>query len=169
MVHIYYGDGKGKTSSAMGAMLRAVGHGWKVGVVQVMKGRPSGEITAIKRFLTGYVDVYRYGRKEFVIGKPSERDRELAMKGLSRLGKMVRGRKYNMVVGDEILTAIDFRLLSVSDVVEVVKSKREDLELILTGSICPKSLMRYGDIITEFKMIKHPYYLGEPAREGVEY
>ncbi|MGB9659079.1 MAG: cob(I)yrinic acid a,c-diamide adenosyltransferase [Nitrososphaerales archaeon] len=172
LVHIITGKGKGKTTSAIGQGLRAVGHGLKVYMIQFMKGefegKKYGEIKSIKKFRN--FKVAQFGSGELVSHyTPSEKDFELARKGFEHAKEIVDSNKYDMVILDEIWVAVHHNLIDLSEVIGLIKKKPEHVELVLTGRYAPKEAYDYADYISEIKKIKHPYSKGLKARIGVEF
>jgi len=169
LVQVYTGNGKGKTTAAMGLALRAVGSGMKVCMIQFMKGRVNyGELEAAKH-LPGF-DIVQFGRPEFVDkNNPLPIDIEEAKKGLKYAEDIIEKGNYDIVILDEVNVAVDFNLLSKEDVLKVIEKKGENTELILTGRYAPKEFIERADLVTEMKEIKHPYQKGIQARKGIEF
>lgn len=169
-VQLYTGCGKGKTTAALGLALRASGHGIKTYIGQFMKGGGYGEEAAITK-LKPYVTLESFGKRGFVHvrEKPDEEDIRLAKTGLERIKEVILSGEYGIVVLDEVTTAIFFGLLSKEDVLEVIREKPENVELILTGRYAPQELIDASDLVTEMKEIKHYYTKGILARPGIEY
>lgn len=167
LVQIYTGNGKGKTTAALGLALRASGAGLKVCVCQFVKGKLYNEIKALKKLKNVYV--YQCGRSCFVNRKPEQADRECASRGLARARKIIMSGRFDVVVLDEINIALDFGLIRPKDIVDMIKNRPDSVELILTGRYCPPVLFRYADLVTEMKEVKHPYRKGVLARRGIEY
>ena len=167
-VQVYTGDGKGKTTAALGLALRAWGHGACVLVIQFMKGRVYGELAA-SAALEGFT-IEQYGRDEFVDPKdPAPVDRECAKKGWERTEEAVGDETLDMLILDEINVAVSFGLIPADKVVSLVRSKPPRLEMILTGRYAPQELIELADTVTEMKEIKHHYNSGVEARKGIEY
>ena len=168
LIQVYTGSGKGKTTAAVGQAIRACGHGLKVMMIQFMKGREYGEVKLageIKNFT-----IEQYGLDTFVEkNNPSEKDRELARRGMERAGQVISSGDYDMVILDEINVAIDHGLVRPDDVYDLLKGKPEEVELILTGRYAPFELIRIADLVSEVKEVKHHYTKGVPARKGIEY
>lgn len=169
-VQIYTGEGKGKTTAALGLALRASGHGIKTYVGQFMKGHNYGEIKAA-RFLKPYLTIEKYGRKRFFHsrGEIDESDVKLARRGLEKIKEAVFSGDYGIVVLDEVLTALHFGLIGKEEILELIRSKPQNVELVLTGRFAPDELIRESDLVTEMKEIKHYYSKGITARKGIEY
>jgi len=167
LVHIYTGNGKGKTTAALGLAVRMLGSGGKVAIVQFMKApRVYGEQKKMEE--CGAL-VESFGLPKFVHGKPSEEDIEAAKKALERARELVSSGEWDLVVLDEICVALGFKMLGVEEVKELVKNRASKTELVLTGRYCPDELFELADYVTEMREIKHPYQRGILARRGVEY
>jgi cob(I)alamin adenosyltransferase len=169
LVIVITGNGKGKTTSAFGQALRAIGQGFKVLVIQFMKGRQYGEFKAAKKYLPG-ITVRLCGLDSFVMrDNPAAVDIELAQKGLKAAKQAINSGKYNMVILDEINVALDFKLIDLNDVIELIKNKPVGLDLILTGRYAPAQIIKLADTVSEIKEIKHHYQAGIKDRAGIEY
>jgi len=168
IVQVYTGNGKGKTTAAIGQAMRAVGHGWKVAMVQFMKGREYGELKST-RCIDGF-SIEQYGRDEFVNPKnTADVDIDYAMKGWQRAEELVAKGEVDLLILDEINVAVSFGLIPIEKVTEFIVNKPEELDLILTGRYAPEEILELADTITEMKEIKHHYNNGVQAREGIEY
>lgn len=165
-IQVYTGNGKGKTTAALGIALRAICAGNKVFMGQFMKGQSYSELKAAE-LLPGLV-MEQFGDPEFFKGEPMPKDYENAKKGLDRIREVIVGGEYDMVILDEINTTLFFKLLDVKDVLEVVALKPENMELILTGRYAPDEIIEVGDLVTEMKEIKHYFTKGVMARTGIE-
>jgi cob(I)alamin adenosyltransferase len=169
LVIVITGNGKGKTTSALGQALRAVGQGYKVLIVQFMKGRKYGEFIAAEKHLPR-LTILRFGLDSFVMrDNPAAVDIELALQGFEFAKKAIASGKYNMVILDEINVAVDFKLIDLKQVVEMIKNKPTALDLILTGRYAAKEIIRLADTVSEVKEIKHHYAAGIKDRAGIEY
>ncbi|RLF77456.1 cob(I)yrinic acid a,c-diamide adenosyltransferase [Thermococci archaeon] len=167
LVHIYTGNGKGKTTAAFGLALRMLGSGGKVIIIQFMKA-PNVYGEQIKGEECG-IRVESYGLPKFVHGKPEPDDIEAAKKALGRSREVVSSGDWDLVILDEICVALGFGMLDVEEVKELIRSKAANTELVLTGRYCPEELFKMADYITEMREIKHPYQRGVLARKGVEF
>jgi len=169
LIQIFTGDGKGKTTAALGEAIRAIGHRYKIVIIQFMKGQIRYGETEIPKYLPDF-EIYQFGLPTFVKkGEPSPEDVRLAKQGLEFAKKALKSRNYDIVVLDEINVAVDYGLLPLSDVLEVLKNKAKNTEVILTGRYAPKEFIEIADLVSEIKEIKHPYQKGIQAREGIEY
>lgn len=168
-VQVYTGNGKGKTTAALGLAMRAAGHGFKTYIGQFMKGQRYGELVSVKR-LSPWITLEQFGRKGFlhVTENPEEEDIRRAKRGLRRCLKAMLSGKYRIIVLDEINIALHFHLLSEKDVLAFLDQKPNDIEVILTGRYAPISLIRRADLVTEMKEKKHYYRKGLAARPGIE-
>ncbi len=166
-VHIYTGDGKGKTTAALGLALRAAGHGRRVFIGQFMKGQFYGELASLKGILE--ITVEQFGdegcfRKEDITAK----HRKDAKEGLGRIETAMACDDYTMIVMDEICVALWFNLITLEEVLTLVRKKPDNLELVLTGRKAPDALIEMADLVTEMREVKHYYSKGVLARDGIE-
>ena len=169
LVEIFTGDGKGKTSAALGIALRALGYGIRVCVIYFMKGDyPCSEQKVLSSLPN--IDIIRFGGKRFVNpNKIGKNDIEQARKALKAAQKAITNGKYDVIILDEVNIATAWNLLPTDDVIKLVKEKPENVELILTGRSADSRLVELADVVTEMKEIKHPYKQGILAREGIDY
>ncbi len=169
LVQVYTGTGKGKTTAALGLVLRASGHDKKSIIIQFMKGRKNhGEISAIENL--PLVSIERYGRSDFVKKECLKHlDIELARKGLERAEIVISSGEYDIVVLDEINTAINFELLEIKEVIDIIHDKPSHVEIVLTGRNAPPCIINIADLVTIMSEVKHPYMQGIHARKGIEY
>ena len=169
MIQVYTGDGKGKTTAALGQALRALGHGMRVFMVQFMKGRTYGELIACRDNLPG-MEILMSGRDCFVKkGAPEEVDLRMAREGWEAAKRAIAGGQYQMVILDEINVALDYGLLPGDEVLDFLRGHREGPEIICTGRYAPRELLELADLVSEVREIKHPYQQGAPMRQGIEY
>lgn len=169
LVMVNTGDGKGKTTAAFGQALRAIGHGYRVCVIQFMKGRAYGEYQAAQKYLPN-ICVHLVGLDSFVMrDNPAPVDIEMAKKGLLLAKDAIASGDYDVVILDEINVAVDFKLIALQDVIDLIKSKPEDMDLILTGRYAHPEILSLADTVTEMKEIKHHYAAGIKDRAGIEY
>jgi cob(I)alamin adenosyltransferase len=165
-VQVYTGNGKGKTTAALGLSLRAAAHGNKVFIGQFLKGVEYGELQ-ITEFTNGLVDIEQFGTPSLV-HKISDKDVELAQNGLEVCKDKISSLNYSVVILDEINVAVYFKLIKEDDVISLIKGKPDNVELVLTGRYASKGIIDIADLVTEMKEIKHYYSEGIEAREGIE-
>jgi cob(I)alamin adenosyltransferase len=167
-VQVYTGDGKGKTTASLGLVLRALGQGLRPAVLQFMKADPNwGEIVSLKKL---GVPVQQCGLDHWVrAGKVSDEDRAAAAEGFARARALVESGDYDLVVLDELCTALFFELIPVQSVLDLVAAKPEQVELIITGRRAPEELVAAADLATEMRPLKHYFDAGVNARPGIEY
>ncbi len=167
MVHT--GDGKGKTTAALGLALRAVGVGMKVIMIQFMKGTwKYGELEAARR-LAPDLTMLQMGEGFTWETKDRKKDVALSKKAWEFCKETIQNKKYDLVILDEINYVLGYGFLSVGDVVEALRRKPEEVHVVLTGRNAPKELIDLADLVTEMKEIKHPFQKGIIAQRGIEY
>ena len=168
-IQVYTGNGKGKTTAALGLALRAAGSGFRTYIGQFMKGQRYGELESVKK-LAPFVAIEQFGRRAFlhVTKTPDPEDVRRARYGLERcLAAMLSGR-YDIVVLDEVNVALHFGLLDIADVLALIDQKPPSVELILTGRRAPAGLVKQAGLVTEMKQVKHYFDIGVAARRGIE-
>lgn len=171
LVHIYTGDGKGKTTAAIGLAVRAAGHNKRVYILQFLKARTTGELEIAKKLPMITFERTNISRK-FIFQMNEEEKKELqeeTEKAWNRLREITRESEYEIVIVDEIMGAIKNGLISLKEVIDLIKDKSPEKELILTGREAPDELIELADYVTEMKLIKHPYRKDIPARKGIEF
>ncbi len=168
-VQIYTGDGKGKTTAALGLALRAAGAGLKIHIVQFMKGQHYSELDALEPF-EGRIAIEQYGDPEFCSfsDPPASRDVARAMAALQRARELLGSGECDVLIMDEALTACLFRLIGEDDLLGVMEEKSQAMELVLTGRGATPRLIERADLVTEMREIKHYYRQGVLARRGIE-
>lgn len=168
-IHLYTGDGEGKSVTAFGLALRAIGHGYKVIIIQFMKGRKDVGEYKIWRKLAPNYEIHQFGREEFIdLKNPEPIDYVLAERALKFAWKALK-RKPRILILDEINLAVSIGLISLSDVLTLLSDIPESTTVILTGRNAPKELIERADLVTEMREIKHPWRRGVQARKGIEY
>jgi cob(I)alamin adenosyltransferase len=168
-IQVYTGDGKGKTTAALGLALRACGHGLKVLMIQFMKGSKNYGEVIIADEIPGFT-LIQSGLPTFVEkDNPSKEDLRLAKEGIEMAAKAVADASCDILILDEINVAVDYGLVGVKQVLEIVKQKPPEMEVILTGRYAPAEFKEIADLVTEMKEIKHHYMSGLGMREGIEY
>ncbi len=176
LIHYYYGNGRGKTSTLIGTIIRALGHGLKPILIQFLKlhdensshlGYFIGEVNFLKKI----IPVFQFGTYEFIYPnkKISNDTLKIAQKGLECARKAILSKKYDLVALDEIIVAISLNLFKLEDVLDILKNKPKKVEVILTGASYIKEFEEISDYITRYDCIDHPYFKGYKARPGIEY
>jgi cob(I)alamin adenosyltransferase len=166
-VHVYTGDGKGKTTAALGLTLRAIGAGLKVYIAQFIKKGDYSEINALKRF-SDSVTLEQFGRGRFTKGKPGPEDIEAARKGLARLKEILSSKQYDIVILDEVNVAVSYGIFPVQDLLDIIDRKPVAMELIRTGRNAAAQIIEKADLVSEVRAIKHYFQNGVKARIGIE-
>ena len=175
LVQIFWGNGKGKTTSALGTGLRACGNGFNVYLIQFLKNgaesleeKIPGEILSLKKFDNFFYK--RFGVEGWIIKTPTENQIKSCKEALDFVKEVLQNEKFEIVIADEILYAVQLGLLNEEEVVELIDGKPAGKELILTGSHKPlNKIFEKADLISEIKKIKHPYDKGILARKGIEF
>ena len=167
-VQLYTGDGKGKTTEALGLALRCAGYGQKVFIGQFMKGQHYGELSALAG--NGHIDIEQFGdagciRREEV----TDLHRQHGERGMARIEEVLASGAYRMVVMDEIAVAVWFGIVELTRVLGVLKKRPDAVELILTGRRASEELIAAADLVTEMREVRHYYQKDVPAREGIEF
>jgi cob(I)alamin adenosyltransferase len=169
LVQIYTGDGKGKTTAALGLALRAAGYGLRTYIGQFMKGQAYGELEAAK-LLTPYLTIEQYGLPTFVhVHEATPEDVRMAHEGLEKARAALHSGQYAIVVLDEVCVALHFELLTLEEIMVLLDERPAGVELVLTGRRAPAALLDRADLVSEMCEVKHPYAKGIQARKGIEY
>lgn len=166
---VYTGNGKGKTTAALGLSLRAIGHNRKVGFLQFMKGSPEyGEVQIAKTLPNLYL--VQCGRDSFVSPQnPDPQDIALAEEGIKMAEKWLLGREFDLIVLDEVLVAIAYGLISLSKVLELIAKRPTDVDIVFTGRYAPEEIIQIADTVTVMNEHRHAYQHGVTARAGMEF
>ncbi|MCM8800837.1 MAG: cob(I)yrinic acid a,c-diamide adenosyltransferase [Candidatus Omnitrophica bacterium] len=167
MIQVYTGNGKGKTSAAIGIAIRAVGAGLKVYIAQFCKKGLYSELKALKK-LKG-IKIEQFGRSGFIKKKPKKKDWILVQHGLQRIKEVIAKKSYDMIILDEINIALHLGLLKVSDLIDTIKLASKDTEIILTGRYAPSKIIEIADLVSKIEELKHYYKKGVKARKGIDY
>jgi cob(I)alamin adenosyltransferase len=169
LIQVYTGNGKGKTTAALGLALRAVGHRFKVLIIQFLKGGIAyGELRSARK-LSPYLTIVPMGRVHFVNKKnPHPMDRRWAKKGWEMAQRSVLSRKYQLVILDEINVAVEYGMVPLKELLALMKDKPENVELVLTGRWAKPEVLRRADLVTEMREKKHYYKKGIESRIGIE-
>lgn len=167
-IQVYTGNGKGKTTAALGLTLRAVGAGKKVFFAQFVKGQRYFEVKSMEQYLPNVL-IKQYGLNCFIWEKPTQADIDAARQGLREVEEIICSGKYDVVVLDEANIAVFYKLFSVQELIDVVTRKPTETEIIITGRYAAPELIEIADLVTEMKEVKHYYNQGVEARIGIEH
>jgi cob(I)alamin adenosyltransferase len=165
-LQVYTGNGKGKTTAALGLALRAAGAGKKVYIGQFIKGMHYSELDILPTIPN--ITVKQYGRGCFIYSKPVQEDYEAALNGLVDIGDILESGEYDLVVLDEANVALYYELFSLEDLEKVLKSRARHVEVVITGRYAPQELLDMADLVTEMREVRHYYTKGIEARTGIE-
>ncbi len=165
--HLYTGDGKGKTTAALGLALRAAGAGFKVWIAQFAKGKEYSEHVALKRF-EDLITLEQFGKGCFIYEKPNNEDIQIAKTGLATCENILSKGLHEMVILDEVCIALHYNLFSVNELLGILEKREDSVEVVLTGRRAPQELVDYADLVTEMREVKHYYTDGVDARKGIE-
>ena len=166
-IQVYTGNGKGKTTAAIGVTMRAAASKMKVFFGQFMKNTFSSEHIVFSAY-SQYITFEQFGAGGFIRGKPSTEDYEKAAAGWQRCKTVLQSGDYDLTVLDELNTALKFGLLPVSEVVDCLCRKSKQMEVIITGRYAPEEIINIADLVTEVKEVKHYFTQGVGARKGIE-
>lgn len=166
-VHVYTGDGKGKTTAALGLALRAVGSGLRVAIVAFMKSGEGGEFETLGQ-LNGLVHVAHFGTGCFIHSKPDSKELSIAQHGCKAIAQLMESRRFDLMILDEANMAVSCGLLTVDALQELIHSKPDQLELVITGRYAHPRIIEAADLVTEMVEIKHYYQHGVLARPGID-
>jgi cob(I)alamin adenosyltransferase len=172
LIVVYTGKGKGKTTAALGIVLRSVGHGYRVGMIQFIKGEwYYGELSSSKRLEPEFEMIV--AGKGFVgiidDDHPIQEHQNAAQEALALARKRLLSKMYDVMILDEINYAMKLNLIPVQSVIDIVKEKPRKTTLVLTGNYAPAEIISIADLVTEMKEIKHPYKFGIKAKKGIDY
>jgi cob(I)alamin adenosyltransferase len=170
LIQVYTGDGKGKTTCALGLALRAVGQGFKVYMVQFMKGRETGELKAAAQRLSPEFTLLSFGRPGLVkLQDPAPEDLVLVREAWDLARRIILAGEHDLVILDEINLALTFNLVPRAEVFQTLRERPAWVEVVLTGRQAPPELIELADLVTEMRPLKHYYAAGVPARRGIEW
>ena len=166
-VQVYTGDGKGKTTAAIGLAIRALGAGWRVFIAQFLKSGEYIEHKALAQF-SEHLTIKTYGRNVFIKGEPEEQDRRLAQEAYQEIAEIVASERYRLMILDEANVAVHYGLITVDQILDLIDRKAEGVELLITGRHAHSRLIESADLVTEMRAVKHYFDRGIKARVGVE-
>ncbi len=166
-IQVYTGNGKGKTTAAIGLAIRAAGAGLKVFIAQFIKMGEYSEIKALRRF-SDLITVEQFGLDRFTDGKPLPEDIEAAQKGLKRVKSIMATEEYKVIILEEANVAAKYGLITEQDLLKLIESKPDETELVITGRGASPRVIENADLVTEMKPVKHYFQKGVAARVGIE-
>jgi len=166
-IQIYTGNGKGKTTAALGLALRTAGAGGKVFIGQFLKSGDYSEMNALKKF-SDQIEVEHYGLGRFVKGRPTREDIEAGMKGYKRVTRIIENGEHDLVILDEGNIAVKYNIFSEKDLLDIFQKKPDHVEVVVTGRGASQGLMEKADLVIEMKAVKHYFQKGVKARVGIE-
>ncbi len=166
-VQVYTGDGKGKTTAALGLAIRAAGAGLRVYIAQFVKGMRYSELETLER-LRDRITIRQYGRTCFIRKEPEREDVLAARNGLQEAREILRAGAHQLVILDEANIAVHFNLFSADELAELISEKPENVELVITGRNAHPKILEAADLVTEMREVKHYYHEGVEARPGIE-
>jgi cob(I)alamin adenosyltransferase len=166
-IHVYTGNGKGKTTAAFGLALRAAGAGLRVYIAQFVKGMAYSELNAFARF-DDLITIEQFGRGCFIHNKPTQEDIIAARNGLEQVRNMILSCTWDVVILDEANIALQFGLFTAEDLINMIEIKPTSMELVITGRNADPRIIERADLVTEMREIKHYYSQGVKARVGIE-
>lgn len=166
-IQVYTGDGKGKTTAALGVSVRSLVAGYRVFFAQFIKGMKTGELALSESFPD--FTIVQYGEGRFIDGKPEESDVAAARRGLALCAEVLCSGEYDLVVLDEVNVALHYELFEVAEVIAALRGRAPHVDVICTGRYAPPELIAEADLVTEMKKIKHYYAAGVRARKGIEF
>ncbi len=165
-IHVYTGNGKGKTTAAFGLALRAACAGKKVFIGQFVKGMKYSEVDA-EKYLPN-IEIHQLGRSCFIDRAPTDEDIRFAKEGLKQCTEALSSGENDLVILDELNIALFFKLFRLSDVLEMLSKRKPHVEVVITGRYAPQEIIDLADLVTEMREIKHYYQKGIMARKGIE-
>ena len=167
LIQVYTGNGKGKTTAAIGLAIRCAGAGFKVYLGQFIKGKEYSELKSLGVF--DKITVEQFGRGCFIAGEPRLKDVIMAKAGLNKIESAIKSGKYRLVILDEVNVALKLKLLNIGEVVKVLKAAKAATEVVLTGRSLHPQILKLADLVSDIRELKHYYRRGVKARRGIEF
>jgi len=169
LIQVYTGDGKGKTTCALGLAFRAVGQGFRVYMVQFLKTDDTGEAQAARRLAPDFT-IESFGHPGFPrLADPEPETLEVARQAFGRARQVILAGDYDLVILDEVNLALAYNLVPLSEMLEVLRRRPSHVEVVLTGRGAPQELVALADLVTEMRPLKHYFEAGVKARRGIEW
>lgn len=169
-IQVYTGNGKGKTTAALGLALRAAGRGKRTYIAQFMKKGEYGELLSVAKYLADFITIEQFGLPGFhYTGEEvTAEEKEAALAGVAAVKKAIASKKYDIVILDEVNVLLYFKIIPLDPILKIMADKPESIELVLTGRNAPAEILEQADLVTEMKEVKHYYTKDVPARPGIE-
>lgn len=167
MIQVYTGNGKGKTTAAIGLAVRAAGCGKKVYIGQFLKGKIYGELKSLKNIPN--IKIEQFGTKCFIKNNPTPEDMALARDNFKKVKKIIRQKKYDLVIMDELNIAVKLGLINLAEIAVIIKDLSKKTELVITGRYAHPEIIKIADLVSEIKEVKHYFKRGVKARRGIEF
>ena len=168
MIQVYTGNGKGKTTAALGLALRACGAGMKVYIGQFIKGRNYCELKALKKFRAN-LTIEQFGRGCFIKTPPGPVDKDLAQRGLKKIKQIISENRFDLIILDEVNVALELQLFPLQDVLKLIQILPQETELVLTGRNALPEIIERADLVSEIREVKHYFKNQVKARRGIEF
>ena len=169
LIQVYTGDGKGKTTCALGLGFRAVGQGFKVFMVQFLKTEETGEVAAVRRLAPDFT-IQSFGIPGFPrLTDPDPQTRDAAQQAFTLARQVILGGNHDLVILDEVNLSLTYGLVSLPEMLEVLRQRPAHVEVVLTGRGAPPELVEFADLVTEMRPLKHYFEAGIKARRGIEW
>jgi cob(I)alamin adenosyltransferase len=166
-IHLYTGNGKGKTTAAIGQAIRAAGAGLSVYIAQFVKGMPYSELEILQQIPN--ITIKQFGLDCFIVNKPTQKDIDAANEGLRQVKEIIDSASIDILILDEVCIALYYHLFPEAELLTLLRNKPQNMEIILTSRYAPASLIDSADLVTEMKEIRHYFQRGIEARKGIEY
>jgi len=169
-IQVYTGNGKGKTTAALGLALRAAGRDKKTYIAQFMKKGEYGELLSVAKYLNEFITIEQFGLPGFhYTGEEvTEEELQAALAGVDAVNQAIASKKYDIIILDEVNVLLYFKIIAPELILKIIDEKPEDIELVLTGRNAPEDILKRADLVTEMKEVKHYYVKDVPARLGIE-
>ena len=166
-VQVYTGQGKGKTTAALGLAMRVAGAGYNVFIGQFVKGQKYSELNSFS-LISDQITIRQYGTTSFIYNGPSQHDIQLAKNGLCEIQQVLLAGQHKLVIMDEANIATFLGLFDVQDLIDIINIRPDHVELVITGRYADRQILELADLVTEMREVKHYYNVGVTARCGIE-
>lgn len=167
-LHVYTGDGKGKTTAAFGLALRALCAGMRVYVGQFIKSMQYNEVRVVEHFPEGQIVIEQLGSGCYIFNEPTEEDSQMARDALAHVSEILSSGAYNLVILDEVTIALHYKMIEVEQLIKALQERHPSCEAVVTGRYAPEALIEVADLVTEMREVKHYYQKGVLSRNGID-